>query len=351
MSVSHEGNGAANRVCQGARGWKEPYGVCTISSDSNGSRQDWIACPHRTLDQRFTLLASAVGSGYSIPEDNDILLLPLTVLHRLRQRKRIIDAFKKHVRVFLFSSQKLGGEIDLPETDASPGAAVDMSVIEVTAVDRQGRPTQFGNHLFYEIQTSDFHGSPLHAAAILRDCCPACEAAKGYHQDLSSKVEICGTGVEGPNKANIFKRTIYQMIFKIELSRAPQCAGFAIVLPVPVWESWLKHLGRPQVAGTDPRQLALRTPTETERTSGEQSRATVYVFDVDRDSRETPNPLVIVQQVAISAGALIHHAFDRASAEAIGRGVVTTFRKSFMERAEKGWDGQLRPGEFNSPEA
>lgn len=128
-------------------------------------------------------------------------------------------------------------------------------------------------------------------------------------------------------------------------------AGFAIVLPVPVWESWLKHLGRPQVAGTDPRQLALRTPTETERTSGEQSRATVYVFDVDRDSRETPNPLVIVQQVAISAGALIHHAFDRASAEAIGRGVVTTFRKSFMERAEKGWDGQLRPGEFNSPEA
>ncbi|MCX7429048.1 MAG: hypothetical protein NTW96_25905 [Planctomycetia bacterium] len=278
-----------------ASGWKEPYGVCTISSDSNGPRQDWIACPNRTLDQHFTLLASAVHAAYGISEDQQILLLPLTVLHRPDQRKRIVNAFRTRNRVFLFSSQKLGGEIDLPETDASPGAAVDVSVIEVSEVDKEGKPARFGDHLFYEIQTADFHGSPLHAAELLRNSCPACSAAKGYHKDLNARVEICGTGVEGPNKANIFKRTIYQMIFKIELSRSPECAGFAIVLPVPVWESWLRHLGRPQLIEDDQRWLSLPSPAETKETSGERSGATVYVFDIDRDSRESPNLLNIVQ--------------------------------------------------------
>ncbi len=91
-----------------ARGWTEPYGVCTISSDSNGTRQDWVACPYRTLDQHFTLLASAVQAAYEIPASASILLLPLTVLRREDQRRRIIEAVAAATRVFLFSSQKLG---------------------------------------------------------------------------------------------------------------------------------------------------------------------------------------------------------------------------------------------------
>jgi hypothetical protein len=160
---------------------------------------------------------------------------------------------------------------------------------------------------------------------------------------LKSKVEICGTGVEGPNKANIFKRTIYQMIFKIELSRAPECSGFAIILPVPVWESWLRHLGRPQLVqvGKNRTHLALRAPSETEETSGERAKATLHVFDIDRDSKESPNRLRILQTVTISARALLYHAFDLASSEAIKRGVVATFRKSFIERTERGWHGRL----------
>ena len=30
-----------------------------------------------------------------------------------------------------------------------------------------------------------------------------------------------------------------------------QSAGFAIVLPIPVWQSWLKHLGQPSLV-SDP---------------------------------------------------------------------------------------------------
>ncbi len=72
---------------------------------------------------------------------------------------QIRQALAARQPVFVFSAQKLGGEIDLPETDASPGAAVDMSVIEVLQANRSGHPEVFGKHMFYEIQTADFHGS------------------------------------------------------------------------------------------------------------------------------------------------------------------------------------------------
>src|SRR5205085_2528331 len=29
----------------------DPTGLCTVSSDSNGTREDWLACPFRLLDQ------------------------------------------------------------------------------------------------------------------------------------------------------------------------------------------------------------------------------------------------------------------------------------------------------------
>ncbi|TVS16888.1 MAG: hypothetical protein EA424_13490, partial [Planctomycetaceae bacterium] len=156
-------------------------------------------------------------------------------------------------------------------------------------------------------------------------------------------VEICGTGVEGPNKANIFKRTIYQMIFKIELARAPQCSGFAIVLPVPVWDSWLRHLGQPRLTetGDDSECVELRAEGEMAANLEQRERATVYVFDIDRESAETPNPLKIVQRVRISAASLSYHAFDLASRQAIHRGVVTSFRNSLIERVNKGWMGNL----------
>lgn len=336
-----------------ARGWDEPYGVCTISSDSNGVRQDWVACPHRTLDQHFTLLETAVRNAYGVEERAEVLLLPLTVLHRRDEGSRIHRALASRTRVFLFSSQKLGGEIELPETDASPGAAVDMSVIEVLEAEENGKPLTFGKHLFYEIQTSDFHGSPLHAAALLRALCPRGKASTGYHAALKSKVEVCGAGVEGPNKANIFKRTIYQMIFKIELARDPQCTGFAIVLPAPVWESWLKHLGRPELAVSEGngKRLALAVPSSAATASGERARATVYVFDIDRDAIESPNPLRIIQEVDVSADALVYHSFVRASNEALQRGVIETFRRSLIRRVRMGWDDHLRSQNMRAPTA
>jgi hypothetical protein len=46
--------------------------------------------------------------------------------------------------------------------DESPRAGLDSS----------GCPAKFGKHTIYEIQTADFHGSPLHATNLLKTHSP-----------------------------------------------------------------------------------------------------------------------------------------------------------------------------------
>lgn len=326
-----------------ARGFEGPTGVCTISSDSNGQRQDWLACPHRTLDQPFTLLTAGVRTTYRIAPDARIILVPVSVLGHPAQQARIVEALRsKSARVFGFAGGKLGGEVDLPETDHSPGAKVDVSVIELTDVDEAGRPSQFGKHMFYEIQTADFHGSPLHAVRQLREHLPT-TPGENYHAALSGMVEVAGTGVEGPNKANIFKRTIYQMVLKIQMAHHPDCAGFVIVLPVPVWDSWLRHLGRPHLEPVkgDTSCLHLVGPDESGGEILDSARAWVFVFDVDREAPASPHPLRIVHRVATSSAALIHYAFQSASQRAIEQGVIKRYRGVLEGRVLQGWKGGL----------
>lgn len=331
------------RICvKTARGFDGPTGVCTVSSDSNGSQQDWLACPYRILDKHFTLLTAAVRLTFGISGDENLILAPVTTLSDRALQKRIGNALrKKTARVFVFTADKLGGEVDIPETVASPGAKVDVSVLEVIGLSAKTRePNRFGNHLFFEIQTADFHGSPLHAVRLLRERLPLAPMA-GYHDRLRDAVEVCGTGVEGPNKANIFKRTIYQMVFKIQLAGHKNCAGFVIILPLPVWESWLRHLGSPKLvpAAKDATLSYLRAPREEQQELMEAIRAWILVFDIDRDSRDSPQPLRIVRKVATSSAALVHFAFDAAAGRALELLVIERYRTVLESRLREGWLG------------
>ena len=49
--------------------------------------------------------------------------------------------------------------------------------------------------------------------------------------------------IEGPNIANVFKRTFYQMVLKFKLAGHETCAGTTLALPRAVWDSWQRHLG------------------------------------------------------------------------------------------------------------
>ncbi len=237
--------------------------------------------------------------------------------------------------------------MDVPETHDSPGLKVDNSVIEITDIDpANGRPSQHGRHMFFEIQTTDFHGSPLHAVRRLREKCQQ-GTTEPYHAAIVASPRDCGEGMEGPNKANVFKRTSYQMIFKIELDDAANSAGFAIVLPVPVWKSWLKHLGQPVLItdSADPAVMHLKPPgVEGPWQPVKQPRSWIFVFDIDRDSPESPSPLKILYRIAVDAAALIEYAFKIAPTKAIKHGAIEVFRKNLInQRVLKNWKAATKP--------
>lgn len=330
------------RCIKAAKGMDEPTGVCTISSDSNGARQDWLACPIRTLDADFTLIVAAIRTTYQLAHGVEILVLPVTVLHLKEKRAAIAERLERDGRVFLFSANKIGGEVDLPETETSPGGKVDVSVIEVLKIQAlTGEPEAFGQHMIFEIQTADFHGSPLHAVRKLRQVLPTASVAN-YHATLQADPSIAGEDVEGPNKANIFKRTVYQMILKIQLAEHRDCAGFVMVLPLPVWDSWLRHLGNPKMRQIEGNLVQMLTPADEDTAVLTPARAWIFVFDIDREVTESPQPLKVVQRIATTSTALVHYAFDTAAKEAMKQGVVENFRDVLKQRVEKGWHGRLR---------
>lgn len=324
-----------------ARGYDEPTGVCTISSDSNGERQDWLACPYRIVDQHFTVLGGAVRTIYKIPPTDEIILVPTTVLSTKDTQDEIAAALASAKRVFAFSGNKFGGEVDIPETESSPGGKVDVSVIEILKL-RDGAPSEFGKHLFFEIQTADFHGSPLHAVRLLSEKCPR-GSTDNFHQRFADGIGDCGKKVEGPNKANIFKRTIYQMVWKMELAKAPSSAGFAIILPVPVWQSWLRHLGSPrlEVSPNETDVFFLKLPESVEAVpSGplkSDEESWVFVFDIDRESVESPNTLRIIYRVHTPARSLLYYAFEAAPKYAIDNEVIDRYRDVLISRVTNRW--------------
>lgn len=317
-------------------GKQKKTGFCTASSKSTGAREDWLACPYRVFDQHFALIREAVRRIYRIPED-PIDVFPITRASEPAIKQRIRDATEGR-RVFLFSANKLGGEIDIPETDASPGSKVDVTICEAIGIS-DNKPN-LGQTAIFEIQTADFHGSPLHAINAIRELRDS--DPQGYHDVLKANGSIAGKKMEGPNKANIFKRTIYQIIVKIQMAKDPRCAGFCVVLPEPVWNSWASHLGQPELQRdeNDPEVSRLKAP-EVETAEGaevvEPEPAWILVFRIDRDSTDSPRPLAIVHRIATDSRALAHYAFDEAPEQAIERGALDRYRDSFKQRLKTNW--------------
>lgn len=93
-------------------------GVCTISAVSNGPRQDWLVCPYRALDDG--LLADIVRRLYRMPALEPSLIRPVVALDDQAGKAEILSAVYGSQRVFIYFQDKLGGEIGLSKTAASP---------------------------------------------------------------------------------------------------------------------------------------------------------------------------------------------------------------------------------------
>jgi hypothetical protein len=121
--------------------------------------------------------------------------------------------------------------------------------------------------------------------------------------------------VEGPNIANVFKRTFYQMMFKFQLGTHERSAGCVFAIPEAVWDSWQRHLGRPDLVPLD-------DGTHRLAVEGDESDPTswIYVFDLDVSDQVSPNRLHMKKVIGTSAAALSHYALDVAPQAAMVSG-------------------------------
>ena len=225
--------------------WKatNSKGVCTISSVSNGLRQDWLACPHRVIHTNIVKESCAKMFGVDGADKYPVPVSALSDSTRLEQLKA---AVLKTGREFIFFQDKLGGEITLSGTKKSPEMSFDVTVVEVLRTAAGG--FGLGRYGIMEVQTMDFHGSYKGAVSALTN-------ALDLHQDsfpatLQQNLDWAGRGVEGPNIANVFKRTFYQMLVKFQLSSGGAAAGTILALPRAVWDSWQPFLGAPRLVET-----------------------------------------------------------------------------------------------------
>jgi Restriction endonuclease NotI len=93
-------------------------GICTISSCSNGRRQDWLVCPYRALDSS---IFEDVARRLFRPKDSQaVVLIPAPSLAKDRVRQEISQAVSSECLVIAYFQGKLGGEISLSATERSP---------------------------------------------------------------------------------------------------------------------------------------------------------------------------------------------------------------------------------------
>ena len=295
-------------------------GVCTISASSNGLRQDWLVCPYRALDDG--LLADMVCRLYGIPPLDPVLIRPVVSLADQAGRSEILDAIRGDGRrTFVYFQDKLGGEISLSKTGASPELSFDITVIELVPADSahlwgddQDFPVTIGKYGVIELQTTDTHGSYSHAVKALTSALDLHK--EKFSEQLAGNPEWAGRKIEGPNISNVFKRTFYQIAFKFQVTKRETSVGCALALPQPVWDSWQPFLGAPQLYEQPDGTWRLLDDRMSEPSDW------IYVFDIDTrpGADGGPAPIRVSHVIGTDAATLSRAAFEVAPAKAVAHG-------------------------------
>jgi hypothetical protein len=294
-------------------------GVCTISASSNGPRQDWLVCPYRALDDG--LLADIICRLYGIPSLDPVVIRPVVVLAEDAGRAEILNAVHDYGRAFVYFQDKLGGEISLSKTGASPELSFDITVVELLPTESTGLwpglgepPVTVGKYGVIELQTTDTHGTYSHAVKALTSALDLHK--EHFPEQLADNSEWAGRKIEGPNISNVFKRTFYQIAFKFQVTKRETSVGCALALPQPVWDSWQPFLGAPELHEQQDGTWRL-LDDQTVR-----PRDWIYVFDIDREPSPggRPAPIKVSLVIGTDAATLSRAAFEVAPARAVAHG-------------------------------
>lgn len=292
------------RVCIKGDGSK---GVCTINTLSIVKRQDWLVCPYRALSQ--DMIASAIRHLFGLADDKVPFAVPAVSLSKDHIRADLTKRLGEDQPVFIYFDAKMSGELSIPATERSPEFAFDVTIIELVLQDERPHIGRFG---ILEIQTMDFHGSYRAAVRNLRDGLRLHPA--DFPNTLQNNQKWLSEGIEGPNIANVFKRTFYQMMFKFQLGTHERCAGCVLAIPQSVWDSWQRHLGAPTLTQLDATVFSLTAPGQA---LPDPPPAWILVFEPEVAASVTPSPINISKIIATNVPAMSHWALEVAPQAAL----------------------------------
>jgi len=287
------------------------HGVCTISANSNGHRQDWLVCPFRALDP--AILEDAVRRLFGHDADVGVDIVAATVLADPERRAAFVERVTSGEPCIVYFQNKLGGEISISATSRSPELSFDATMVEV--LPGEDGALRLGRYGIFEIQTMDFHGTYKNAVNNLRNALHL--HPEDFPQAVRDHPEWVSDSVEGPNISNVFKRTFYQMMFKFQIGAHASSAGCVLAIPRSVWDSWQRHLGAPELVerGDGTWQLAA-----SDEVLGVQPAAWIYVFDINESETNSPNGLELWRIIATDAEAMSHYALSVAPDAALEEG-------------------------------
>ena len=282
-------------------------GVCTINTLGTGGRQDWLVCPYRALSPE--MIAAAIKRLFDLPVAHDPFSVPAISLIKEHVRQNVTERLTKLQPTFIYFDAKMSGELSIPPTDKSPEFAFDVTIVELLL--QEGVP-HIGRFGILEIQTMDFHGSYRSAVRNLRDGLRL--HPTNFPETLQANQHWLCEGVEGPNIANVFKRTFYQMMFKFQLGAHDRCAGCVLAIPKAVWDSWQRHLGAPTLVEEIDGTFSLMVPGQLRP---DTTPAWICVFDPQGKSTTTPSPISVTKMIATNVPAMSHWALEVAPQAAL----------------------------------
>jgi len=310
-------------------------GVCTVSSEADGHQMDWVVCPYRTLTS--PILSDTARRLFQIAADSDFLLVPAPTLAENSTQARIRAALAGRKRVLVYFMDKLGGEIDIPGSRKSPKFKLDTTLVEI--LNSRGQ-LNLGRHGILEVQTMDFHGSYRAATECMTNALKL--HPKEFPRQLEQNPNWASEAIQSPNIANVFKRTIYQILFKFQLGNHEDCAGCILALQDSVWLSWEPHLGGPELVEAADGTYRLADAKATHRTGRQKSW--ILVFAVEAASRKTPNPIQVIKVIEADSEALAELAFRKAPMESMNfLSSSDSLRTILRRRIREFWPSFLEP--------
>ena len=275
-------------------------GVCSVGSVSNGSLQDWLVCPYRVVSSDIVGQACRLIFGQTAV---DKYPRPVTVLKTEGELSKFKQQVANDGTGYVFFQDKLGGEISVIATPRSPEMSFDITLVEIV---HGATGFAVGRYGILEVQTMDFHGSYRRAVQNLRDALRL--HAESFAESLRENMQWSAQSIEGPNIANVFKRTFYQVLLKFQLSGRGAAAGTVLAVPQSVWDSWQPFLGAPEIERDASGSYRFRITDPVPESSG-SANAHILVFDLDSSAGTAISPVQLRMDIRVTAEQLSHHAF------------------------------------------